>query len=635
MIGGYPIHSPLKDCSIHQTDRAIRIRHHFGVYLRVPTWICVILLLIAQAALLAHSATLHSPTFNEPAHLVAGICNWQFGRFDLYRVNPPLTRMIAALPVVLHGCKFDWSRSQGGPNHRPEFNVGADFIKSNREESLRLLVYARWACIPLTLLGGVVTFAWGSELYGRKSGLLAQALWTFSPSVLAHGELITGDMAAASFGLLACFTFWRWLKSRTLIRATIAGCCLGLASLSKLIWFGGCLIWPIVFVLYTVSLTPRRPVKLLAGDLGQLALILALSTYSVCVSYGFEGVFVSLGQYRFVSRLLSGRADLRINETDNRFVAGPFGSIPIPLPREYVAGIDEQMADSDHFGKSNFLAGVWNKNGWWYYYLYGLLVKVPHGTQLICAASLLLWFRDGAETRRDEICIIVPAAVILIILSAHSSINQHFRYALPVLGLGIVFSSRLLSDRLSAATLKYRSILADLCVTCTALSTLSAYPHQLAYFNELSGGLRNGRSQMLHSSLDWGQDMLFLRDWLTRNGSPRCGVVFYGKYDPHWIGIDCCLPPFDSRASELCGNHCDPTVIAIGANQLMGDREPAPGRCGAGWTMPSDESSRYRNQTPLAVIGYSLFVFPFGTESSPHETRPTGQSDHEVPSESN
>lgn len=58
-------------------------------------------LLSSHIALLAWSAARHSATLNEPAHLVAGLSHWKFGRFDLYRVNPPLVRMVAAIPITI------------------------------------------------------------------------------------------------------------------------------------------------------------------------------------------------------------------------------------------------------------------------------------------------------------------------------------------------------------------------------------------------------------------------------------------------------------------------------------------------------------------------------------------------------
>ena len=63
-------------------------------------WFLVGGLLVIHACLLGYGAWVHSPTFDEPGHLVAGLGNWESGRFELDRVNPPLTRMMAALPVM-------------------------------------------------------------------------------------------------------------------------------------------------------------------------------------------------------------------------------------------------------------------------------------------------------------------------------------------------------------------------------------------------------------------------------------------------------------------------------------------------------------------------------------------------------
>ena len=70
---------------------------------------CMLWLLGIDAALLAWSACVHSFTLNEPAHLTAGISIWQFGRFDVYNINPPLARVVAAVPVLLAGAETDWS----------------------------------------------------------------------------------------------------------------------------------------------------------------------------------------------------------------------------------------------------------------------------------------------------------------------------------------------------------------------------------------------------------------------------------------------------------------------------------------------------------------------------------------------
>ena len=160
-------------------------------------------LLTIHAGLLAYSASVHSPTLNEPGHLVAGISYWQFGRFDVYKVNPPLSRLVAALPVLSAGCKTDWTQYYDGPGARPEMSLGEAFVHANGERSIWLFTIARWACIPFSLIGGYVVFRWSRELYGAAAGILSLALWCFCPNILAHGSLITPDMSATAIGVAA------------------------------------------------------------------------------------------------------------------------------------------------------------------------------------------------------------------------------------------------------------------------------------------------------------------------------------------------------------------------------------------------------------------------------------------------
>src|ERR1700727_2401415 len=66
-------------------------------------------LLIVHVALVARIGYVSSPTMDEAGHLPAGLSHWVSGRFDLYRVNPPLVRSLAAVPVLLARPRMDWS----------------------------------------------------------------------------------------------------------------------------------------------------------------------------------------------------------------------------------------------------------------------------------------------------------------------------------------------------------------------------------------------------------------------------------------------------------------------------------------------------------------------------------------------
>lgn len=164
---------------------------------KVARW-AVVLLLAIQTGLLAYSAYVHSPTLNEPGHLVAGLSYWKFGRFDVYNVNPPLVKLVAALPVMAVGYDEDWSGFYSGLGARPEFAMGEGFIAVNGERSFFLFMIARWACIPFSWLGGTICYLWARDLFGRPSGVIACAIWSFEPNILAHASLMTPDAHATS-----------------------------------------------------------------------------------------------------------------------------------------------------------------------------------------------------------------------------------------------------------------------------------------------------------------------------------------------------------------------------------------------------------------------------------------------------
>lgn len=193
----------------------------------------VVFMLIIHTLLLGYSAYVHSPTLNEPGHLVAGLSYWKFGRFDVYNVNPPLIKMVAALPVMAAGYQEDWSGFYEAPGARPEMGMGEDFVAANGERSFFLFMIARWDCIPFSWLGAIVCFVWARDLYGRPSGVLAASIWCFEPNILAHASLITPDAGATTLGLAACYTFWRWLKKPSWSQAALTGVVLGLAELAK------------------------------------------------------------------------------------------------------------------------------------------------------------------------------------------------------------------------------------------------------------------------------------------------------------------------------------------------------------------------------------------------------------------
>jgi hypothetical protein len=108
-------------------------------------------------------------------------------------------------------------------------------------------------------------------------------------------------------------------------------------------------------------------------------------------------------------------------------------------------------------------------------------------------------------------------------------------------------------------------------------------PNYLAYFNALDGGPTQAYKHLVDSSLDWGQDLPGLKDWLDQQGldGPSSAPVFlsyFGTARPQYYNIAAkALPSFlDWQVTALPepltgGTYC------ISATMLQGEYLGAPG----------------------------------------------------------
>lgn len=630
------------------------------------------LLLCMHAALLAWAATKHSPTNDEIPHMAAGLSHWRLGRFDLYPVNPPLVRLVATLPVALSDPKMDWQEYPPTSGIRTEFECGARFIAENEERSFWYFTLARWACIPFSMLGGLVCYRWAGTLYGAAGGLLALSLWCVCPSILAHGQLITPDLAAAAFGAAAWYVFWQWLRAPSWPRAFGTGAVMGLAELSKTTFIIFYALWPLAWIAWRicgyaasrgssgststrgmgeVTNTVSPPLGL---ELAQLTLMLALSVYVINLGYVFEDSGKPLGEYTFVSKTLTGTPEPSSFDPPpvNRFRRTILARVPVPLPANYVLGIDLQKRDFES-GFLSYLRGEWRDRGWWYYYLYGLAIKTPLGTWALLLLAICARYAVSAEWRyekstkvgdtcsrpeksrrprraafRDEIVLLLPALSILVFVSSQTGFNHHLRYVLPIVPFFLVWIGRLgplLSWQSGGFRSKALTVLVGSSLAWMVVSSLYYYPHSLSYFNEAVGGPLGGRRHMIDSNIDWGQDVFYLKSWLDEHPQARpLGLAFFGFFDPRIAGIDYSLPPPGPARPASRNAAADspprrsapdselgplPGWYAVSATLLQGCRFSVFDGDGGRAFVDDGDFTYFQHFAPVATAGYSIFIY--------------------------
>lgn len=593
-----------------------------------PSWAAWLLaaMLAVHALLLGWGAFLHSPTYDEAAHLPAGIRHWTHGDFELFRVNPPLARMVAALPVLLLRPEVDWSLLERPsiPGRRVDFGVGDRFIEANGSRSFWYYTVGRLACVPFSLLGAAVCFRWARELYGVRSGLLAACLWCFSPNILGHAQIITPDVPAAACGVLAFYCFWKWLRAGDWPAAWLAGIALGQAELTKTTWIVAGLLMPVLFVVWLLS---QRQTS--AGSNArwlQLFAIVLIAWYMLNAVYGFEGTFKRLKDYTFVSHIFAGTAGGGL--PDNRFRGTLLGEIPVPLPEQYVLGIDYQKREFED-GVMSYLRGeLRDRGGWWYYYLYALLVKAPVGGLLL--AALVIGVRLGCGPWRlnlDDLALLLPLAAVLTLVSSQTGINKHLRYVIPAFPFAFIWMSQVAQVRQGVLP---RAV--AVCLTSAVTSSLWIFPHSMSYFNELVGGPRQGHAHLINSNIEWGQDLFFLKRWLTAHGVSHVYLTFWSQYNPALAGVKFEPPPL--RNELQLDEHGDvakalkPGVYAISINHIRGYSFSVPNGRGGTKVAPMHSYSYFLQLQPVATAGYSiyLYVIPPPDDATPGQRDRAGGS---------
>src|SRR6266571_5371577 len=101
------------------------------------------MLLCVHAVLSFHCAVTDFATFDEAGHLAAGVAYWQRGTYYLYNVNPPLTKLIAAAPLLLVGPNTESIELCDAREARRELDVGDNFARDNKMRLWHLLVLGR------------------------------------------------------------------------------------------------------------------------------------------------------------------------------------------------------------------------------------------------------------------------------------------------------------------------------------------------------------------------------------------------------------------------------------------------------------------------------------------------------------
>ena len=427
-----------------------------------------------------------SLTWDEPGYIAAGYVNWRWGDHRLNADHPPLMQKLQGLPLLF----MDIRAPEPGDaryldSANPRASYGRDLVFSSGNDLAQI---TRWSRAPVMFLGVMLIlciYAWGRELLGPAPALLATALASLSPNLIAHSKLATEDLGCTAFVFAAVFAYWRAVREPSPARSVICGVVTGLALLSK---YTALLLLPIYLLL--AALLWRRQRLLPRALLGHLAVVAGVATGVVGLGYG-----------------LAFRPDL--------FVSGVFRVYP----------------DVDPSYRFYFWGEV-SENPRWYHALVSLGVKTPLPTLGLLGLAAARVLRSRPMSDALAFLLIPPAVVIA--ASFFDATNPGVRRILPAIPFLLLFAGFAIEG--AATRLRVGAVVA-LVAWCGVEAAL-IHPHHLSYLNRAFGGPERGPYLFDESNIDWGQDLPALARWQRENlPDEAVHLLYFGSALPAAYGV--------------------------------------------------------------------------------------------------
>lgn len=524
-------------------------------------------------------------TSDEIAHLTAGHAYNSRGDFRLQPENGNLPQRWAALPLSAAKAPLPpatlktWQEAD-------VWNYGHAFFYEQGLSTAEFLFKGRAMIALFSAATGLLIFFWSREFFGWRGAFLSLMLFVFCPAFLAHGALATSDVVMTFFFLASVGAWWRHLQKPTLGSTALSAVLLGLAFVAKF----SALLLPPMLALCGVAWAVVRAQAV--GWRQPLAHLVRSTVVHAVVTWGVIWVF-----YGFRSSAFA--AELAENATFNHgwgwmlIDMGPSAKVIWAakewkiLPEAWLYGLTFVIQFSK--ARAAFLSGEYGINGWWYFFPFAFLVKTTIPLLAIFSCVFFAGLRSGVQRLRGAgvfglfrwmlpFTPLIALFVVYWVTSLTSHLNIGHRHILPTyppLFICAGWLGRWIDFR--------RPFLLAVLALITALHAVESWvirPHYLAYFNSFVGGPAKGWRHLVDSSLDWGQDLPGLAEWLGRNNrGPDASPVFlsyFGTGEPAYEGINATrlpgLPAFGQShpwAPLTAGVYC---VSATMLQQVYSDQ---------------------------------------------------------------
>ncbi len=529
-----------------------------------------------------------SITSDEINHLHAGYRYLTCGDFGWNPEHPPLLKLVAALPLLAMQVNDPAPGACGMANSKAiDFHVGHDFTFANPE---RMLMAGRAAASLFVFALLALVWFGARKMFGVEAALIAASLLVFDPSMLAHGALVTTDMAATFGFLAAVLALYFYLESRVGFYLIITGVATGIALAVK---HSSVLLAPALLALAIldpvfVSSAEKSRARRILENLAAVVIVGLIAVAVLWMTYGVRYAARPNGAGTWANESVADSNSMLATRITPALERAHL------LPEAYLKGFQDILVDPEVIPRPAFLLGRVYRGGRWFYFPVAALIKFSAMVLIFALAACFSW-RFWKKHRRELLFLIAPPAIFLA-ASCASNINMGIRHILPVLPFLILFGASGTWVLLS----RYKNGLAvcAVAVFLHAASSLHAFPNYIAYSNEFWGGPSNTYRYLADSNVDWGQSMKEAKAYLDRAQPKSCWMIHaYNDMDSDY-GIPC------GETSEFKVDeppqHFSGTVI-VTASALAGILN---------YTGGARTAAMFRNLQPKAKLGGSaLFVY--------------------------
>jgi 4-amino-4-deoxy-L-arabinose transferase-like glycosyltransferase len=555
--------------------------------------ICALLLGIMSVQMLA-AVSRKSITTDEVVHIPAGYYHLVVGDFQFLNQHPPVSMMIGAAPVLfMHPGEMSQAELQTIPRDDAfVFVVSQRFWMPNDDFYHAAAFWTRVPMIAFTVLFGVVIFLFGRRLFGERAAMIAVALFTLEPTVLAHGPLVHTDMTSAFSLLLLAYAVYAYVAGASVRRAVCLGAAVGLAPLMK---FSMVALAPLVLLGVAVLLIfPARLRLTRRAAFTHAAMILIISLLVINVGYFFDHRALTDADNQWIVRSFSTRTSL--------FLTGAH-ALRYLVPTDFLLGTYWQIWHS-MVGHDASIFGQQGRFGWWYYFpaAFALKTTIPFLLTSIAAICWSVW-RIVKQRDRTPLFVLVPF-LLFTALVMMSTINIGVRFYLPAYPFLFIMSGAVL-DRLTRARKLLGAVVIVIVIGWSAVEIARSYPNYIPYMNELAYSHPHWW-YLSDSNVEWGDSMPELAAYLHARGETKVRAAMLGAWPLGRYGVD-----FVDALEPPGVNQPETKYSAIGASFLNGSTVP-PGPPGSGRETEAQRVNyfdEYRHRSPEAIIGNSIYVF--------------------------